>query len=485
MGIACISIITSRSLTVCRAHTNAIVHRLLYDDDTKHMAMLLSAGDLEALAEAGLLPPGMSLPPPPPPRPDDAPEAFCTELAPHATTSFRRRHVPDVDEEAALADMKARDDAATAALEASGWLEGAWRTLPRTAPDGRPWTPLTLYVTMVAHKSAEALEAESHFPQLSPEWFAARDFITTASAVYGGIITRPGVMELFARLGYSRAQLGLAYSSPAKCVAKKLAPFLGADPTRWGRWHEKHANATFQAWARERVRRAYAAAGADVSTSALEFFYPGLYRFVEAPFLGVSVDCLFTYRCPVSGATVCQLAEYKAPYVLRHAPTHPYDKYPHNIPPYYYAQMALQMLVLHSFHPRWKPDHCWFGVWQPERMWVTSVPLLPPADRQLLLDAVRAFYFEDLLPALVRKANGSARDDDGGSPPSLHVHVEGAGEAAATRPAQRRRLHDDDEDDRGAVQAAAWTLDVQIDDATLGVTPMPMSTTTPPRPPAP
>lgn len=390
--------------------------------------------------------------------------AWRTQLCDWECVSLRRWHAASEDEDAVL-DAMAAADAQDSLVTLFSWdgREGIWRVLPPTDKCGRLWVPATLYAERVANLSPTQLVAEMALPQLSPGWFAARGLIQSASTAYGGIMDEPRVVALLAAYGYvTREQRAESYCSRADTIAKKLVAFTGNPNTRYGRYHEKHADAAMRPWVVAHVHDLYKAAAAAalqagpnettrahvdavaawtpadvVATADIEFVYPGLARFAQAPYVGVSVDCLIRFTAP-DGTRVTQLAEYKCPAsaatvpdaarkacARHHVPAcargspdalaaaladappqlpHPYAKYPRGIPPAYFVQMQLQMGVLAAFHSTWHPRVCWFGVWQPHAFHVTRVPLLPPPQFGILFDALTQFYFDDLLPALVHAA---------------------------------------------------------------------------------
>jgi putative phage-type endonuclease len=232
--------------------------------------------------------------------------------------------------------------------------------------------PSEFYNQFVA-RTQEQCEHELQAPQKSQEWLNARKLCITAS-------------QFGAAVGLS------PYQTPQELVAEKVwATFRGNAATQWGNTHEPHAKEAFCAWFQKRE-----------GVKDFVFVEHNLMKYADEPWMAVSPDGIVSYT--LFGARRVDLVEFKCPAYLRNTRGHPYSKHPRDTPPHYEAQMQGIMGYLQA-HSAFKPQMCWFVVWQPHQTWITEHPF-DPAYYDDLHAKLQQWYFTQLLPALCHKHNG-------------------------------------------------------------------------------
>lgn len=258
------------------------------------------------------------------------------------------------------------------------------------------WTATSFYNAFVKIDKASR-DKEAQAAQRSPEWLQARKYCLTASS-FG------------AAAGHN------AYQSPQALLVDKLwGTFKGNAATAYGSFHEADAEARFMKWATK----------SDPSTSLTT---TGLLKCLEKPWLGVSPDGLLWRQLleahePINlvwrgtGANrTLELIEYKCPAYKKYTEDHPYSKYKHNVPDYYYDQVQGIMGLLNDhldddfgcpeLAGRPKITAAWFVVWQPNQTFITRCPFDADYWTKDLLPALSNWWFGQYLPALVHKENG-------------------------------------------------------------------------------
>ena len=202
---------------------------------------------------------------------------------------------------------------------------------------------------------------------------------------------------------------------------------------------------------------------ARATSCVIEF---GLIAFVELPWLRVSPDGIAIFL-DTDGVVRVALVEYKCPFGLAESADHPYVKHPQNTPPQYLIQVqsVAGLVSLLEHQPGWKRilarrlaslsasvpacaalasrfradadaaqakdrasvDACirtaFFGVWQPQQLWVTHHALDSDAFCSGLLPRLRSWFFDAFLPAATHKFNG--RLAHGETTPQVHAPLAG------------------------------------------------------------
>jgi putative phage-type endonuclease len=245
-------------------------------------------------------------------------------------------------------------------------------------PSSKGMTLRQYYETFIQRTPEQCID-EFKSPQRSEAWKLARKFSLTAS-------------DFGAAAGTN------AFQSPEDLLEKKLRiPFQGNDATQWGSAMEPRAGEAFLQFAKHSIS----------STSKL--FDVNLVKYASSSWLAVSPDNILYYK-DSSGKQHWDLVEYKCP-TRDSGPTHPYKKYPQNIPPYYKSQMLGIWGHCNDNHGIYilNPDtneveqhyieKVWFVVWQPTRLWVTPFEPNMKEWRDLHLK-LREWYFEHFLPNL-------------------------------------------------------------------------------------
>lgn len=228
------------------------------------------------------------------------------------------------------------------------------------------------FYTAFVDRTPLQCQQELQAPQRSQAWLDARKYCITASQ-FG-----------------SAAGLSPYQTSQALLVDKLWNTFQGNAATDWGTFHENHAKESFCSWLSEFMQKPH------------QFREENLMKFSEEPWMAVSPDGLVEYE--ENGQQCMDLVEFKCPAFLRNTKDHPYAKWPNNIPPQYLAQIQGIMGYLNS-HQNIQIRRCWFVVWQPHQTWITLVDF----DQEFydkLHDVVKAWYFQELLPAFTHQANG-------------------------------------------------------------------------------
>lgn len=216
----------------------------------------------------------------------------------------------------------------------------------------------------------ESCKLISTFPQRSDEWINARKYCITASD-FGSVIGEN------------------PYESPRMFLKKKtMCSFQGNTFTEYGKQNEIHAKDCFLEWF----------ASFDPTATFREV---NLIKFHQTPWMAVSPDGLID-----TIDNQVDLVEFKCPAKCKDTNVHPYNKYPKNTPPQYYAQ--IQGIAGYLKSNGIQIRNIWFVVWQPKRMYIT----LHSFDEEYynnMFNKLKKFYFDHLLPCFTKKYNGQLR----------------------------------------------------------------------------
>lgn len=207
------------------------------------------------------------------------------------------------------------------------------------------------------------------------------------------------------------------YSSRVKAIHEKLhVPFVGNQMTQWGNNHEDDAAAVYMAWFRDYLRQKYRDHGLNPDDAVAIHKEYGLIKFSQEPWIGTSVDGILQYT-DVDGVEKHVLLEFKCPYMMFDADDHPYGKYPHNTPPYYYDQIQGSMGLLNkAIEHGWTPSvkgltpirECHFVVWQPRQTWITTHAYDHEYFDSVMWPTLQKSYYEHFLPAATRQYNSNS-----------------------------------------------------------------------------
>ena len=242
-------------------------------------------------------------------------------------------------------------------------------------PENERLKPSDFFEKFVARTPKQCAE-ELAAPQRSDAWLNARKLCITAS-------------QFGAAIGESQ------YQTPDALVIDKLwNTFQGNAATEWGTNHEEHAKEAFLAW--------FLKYAASEKYENVRFEEENLIKFSEEPWMAVSPDGILHYT--IEGIDYTDLVEFKCPAYLRNTVAHPYAKYSHNTPSYYYSQTQGIMGYINAHHPSWRMHKCWFVVWQPHQTWITLQPYNDEYYKSLH-SKLETWYFKKLLPSLTHKYN--------------------------------------------------------------------------------
>lgn len=295
------------------------------------------------------------------------PLATLTLCTPVAHARFELAPLPEADTRAVPEGMP--------------WEQSSEQFNAFTKSIGIPVTAAALFGVAVKRTKVEC-EKEALYAQRSLEWLKAREFTVSAS-------------QFGAAAAHSK------YCSPAKLLREKIHPrrHFATQPVaerlmQWGTDHEPHAEEAFlECFVKPRL------------SSLFTLSHPRVCKHSDAPWLAFSPDGILSRR--VDEQDVVELVEYKSPAHARHAPQHPYAKFPYNVPPQYMDQMQGSMWLMRNvgvFPHAEKVERAWFVCWQPHALRVTMVPYMPVYAEKLIA-SLKAFYFGKFLPGCVEAIN--------------------------------------------------------------------------------
>lgn len=245
---------------------------------------------------------------------------------------------------------------------------------------------LATYVNNVTPAEIERIKTAD---QRSPEWLKARTYRLTAS-------------------NFGSAADHNKNCSPHGLIRDMLwKKFQGNEMTAYGTENEEIAFDSYQVHGvmgqLDEIR------SGKRTVLGFETREVGLHVHPEHHWLGVSPDGLVDVVPPHGGPTQRHLIEIKCPWKCKDRPLHSgQDFYPLEdlpgglrlpIPHYYFDQMQGIMGALGL-------PFADFVVWTAKEMQITRLPFLPDYWQHELFPALKHFYFEMFVPAVVRFLNG-------------------------------------------------------------------------------